>query len=128
MVKIYMDTSIEVVFKIVGQYHSLQILWYRWDDKSLELVWTHIEALGHVFGRLCLFGVYACDMMITMIHIHMIHMRYRSLGSIWIHTDDLGCVLGRFCPLRTRLCMHIYDEIWDDIFMSICIALGCDGT
>ena len=51
-----------------------------------------------------------------------------AFGAVWVHIEALGRVLGRFCPLGIRLCMHRYDEIWDNISLSIRVAPGRDVT
>ena len=110
-----------------------------WDERHLGPVWTHIEALGRVFGRFFLLGAYACCVMITEIQIwdtgrywntNDTYDTYeiQTFGARLIHIEALGRVLGRFCPLGTRLCMHRYDEIWDGISLSIRVAPGRDVT
>jgi len=52
-----------------------------WDERPLGPVWTHIEALGRVFGRFCLWGI--CmrydDYSDTDIELQWYSMGYRQL-------------------------------------------------
>ena len=43
---------------------------------------------------------------------------YAFGAHLSIHKDFGSCAWA-FCPLGTSLCMHIYDEIWDNISSSI---------
>ena len=57
MVKRYVNMSIMIVFEIIRQYPSFPdiVIQMIWDERPLGPIWTHIEALGRVFGRYCLF-------------------------------------------------------------------------
>ena len=57
MVKRYVNMSIMIVFEIIRQYPSPPdtVIQMICDERLLGPVWTHIEALGRVFGRFCLY-------------------------------------------------------------------------